>query len=173
MDNGDHQRGIVSRQQATRPTTSGAVTTSRRAADLPDAQISEMLTRPSMTAPEIAANARVFLKALFFDPKLSDDEMRVFESHYVETLAEVPAWAARKAFTNLAGDASRRALPRPGEVKAEAIRVMEPLRLVAKNRARAALPSPPQKSPADRAASSERMADVMAALRAVAGAAKI
>jgi hypothetical protein len=82
------------------------------------------------------------LKALFFDPHLSDDELRVYERLYVENLSDIPKWALRKAFTRIAGDTSRRALPKPGEVRAEAMRITEPLRAVTKARENEALPAP-------------------------------
>jgi hypothetical protein len=73
---------------------------------------------------------------------LSDDELRVYERLYVENLSDIPKWALRKAFTRIAGDTSRRALPKPGEVRAEAMRITEPLRAVTKARDAAALPAP-------------------------------
>jgi hypothetical protein len=73
---------------------------------------------------------------------LSDDELRVYERLYVENLSDIPKWALRKAFTRIAGDTSRRALPKPGEVRAEAMRITEPLRAVTKARENEALPAP-------------------------------
>lgn len=83
------------------------------------------------------------MKALFFDPRLGSDDERVMEGLYVENLRDLPAWAIRKAFASIAGDTAWKRLPRPGEVRAEVLRVMDPLRMEAKNRARAALPAPP------------------------------
>jgi hypothetical protein len=172
MQDGNHQRGIVSRQTPQPATPAGIVTTHRRASDLTAADLSEKLTGSAMTAREVVAQARVFLKAFWFDPKFSDDEMTVYESHFVKALEHIPAWAAREAFTNISADPAQKYLPRPGVVKAEAIRVMAPLRAEAKDRARAALPAPPKEGPEDRAASSERMAYVIGRLRAAAGESK-
>ena len=173
MDKGNQARGIVSRPTPQHETRGGIVTTPKRAADLTDSEISEKMTAAPLTAREVVANARVFLRALFFDPRLSDDEMTVFESHYVKALENVPAWAARDAFSAMACDASRRALPRPGEVRAAAIRAMDPLRLEAKGRARASLPAPAAPSRDARKAAAARMEDAMDALRSAAGALKI
>jgi hypothetical protein len=176
MQDGNQTRGIVSRQTQQPATPGGIVTTTRRAADLAVAAISDKLNQPPMTAREVVANARVLLKALFFDPRLSEDEMTVFEGHYVKAMSNVPLWAAREAFSNLVADGSRRSLPRPGEVKDEANRIMAPLRAEVKSVALAALPAPepePEKSPEERAASRERMADVIGMLRAAAGHSKI
>ena len=98
--------------------------------------------------------------------------MRAFEGHYVAALMDVPQWAALKAFTNFSGDAEQKRRPTPGEVRAAAFKLMFTLRAEAKDRARAALPPPPKEGPEDRAASSERMADVIGRLRAAAGESK-
>ena len=136
-------RALAQNRPAQTPTTSGPATTRKRVVDMTTAEISAGLTSPPMTAPEIAANARVLLKALFFDPQLGSDDQRVMEGLYVENLRDLPAWAIRKAFAGIAGDTSWKRLPRPGEVRAEVLKVMEPLRLEAKTRARSALPPPP------------------------------
>ena len=82
------------------------------------------------------------MKALFFDPQLGSDDQRVMEGLFVENLKDLPAWAIRKAFARIAGDTAWKRLPRPGEVRFEALRVMEPLRLEKKDRDRAARPAP-------------------------------
>lgn len=165
-------RALAPTRQAPQQMTTGRSSTAVRVADMTTEDITARLTAPPMSATMIASQARVFLRGFWFDPRLSDDDIRVFEGHYVAALVDVPQWAALKAFTNFSGDAEQKRRPTPGEVRAAAFKLMFTLRSEAKSRERAALPPPPKEGPADRAASSERMADVIGRLRAAAGESK-